>query len=390
MALTRFATRSALAIALAIATPLGARAEETIDAAHAAFEEARYDAAFALFGALAEGGDAEAQFWLGLLYDTGRGAAQDHAQAFEWYLSAARAGHAPAQLNVAVMLDAGRGASVDRRSASIWYARAALVGEARAAYNLGQLYEAGDGVPESPTVALAWFEYAATGVAAGEERRRALAPFTERSIEPPPAPILAADPILIETAEGPVAQLVWFPGKGAPPGRFFVEVAVAGDGPPEPIFIAFADITAAIAPLRDPDELYVWRVFTVSDGGVYSGAGWTRLTPGDGRAATLAQGSAEHGLARYDVTLRFARTDSVASTISEAMIEDLGRSNIFVALVTLDAPPETTEVVHYFAQDRAAAEAVAELLSLAPEAVTRRPITPQTPPGAIDVFIAGR
>ena len=58
------------------------------------------EAPYPLTRVLAEQGSAEAQFSLGVAYDTGQGVAQDSAEALRWYRLAADQGHASAQFNV--------------------------------------------------------------------------------------------------------------------------------------------------------------------------------------------------------------------------------------------------------------------------------------------------
>ena len=74
----------------------------------AAYKQRDYARAQVLFGALAEAGDARAQFALGLLYDNGEGLAQDDQRALEWYRASAAQGYAKAQYNLALMLENGR------------------------------------------------------------------------------------------------------------------------------------------------------------------------------------------------------------------------------------------------------------------------------------------
>ena len=45
----------------------------------------------------AEQGHASAQYNLGVMYDTGKGALQDYKEAVKWYTKAAEQGHANAQ-----------------------------------------------------------------------------------------------------------------------------------------------------------------------------------------------------------------------------------------------------------------------------------------------------
>ncbi len=51
----------------------------------------------------AEQGDAMAQFNLGVMYNTGRGVAQDYKQAVAWFRKAAEQGDAMAQFNLGLM-----------------------------------------------------------------------------------------------------------------------------------------------------------------------------------------------------------------------------------------------------------------------------------------------
>ncbi len=58
---------------------------------------------------LAEQGDADAQFSLGAMYDSGKGVKQDYAEAVKWYQLAAKQGHSDAQFNLGAMYDNGQG-----------------------------------------------------------------------------------------------------------------------------------------------------------------------------------------------------------------------------------------------------------------------------------------
>ena len=56
---------------------------------------------------LAEAGDAELQFSLGVMYEHGEGVRQDNAEAVRWYRKAAEQGYAEAQHNLGVMYARG-------------------------------------------------------------------------------------------------------------------------------------------------------------------------------------------------------------------------------------------------------------------------------------------
>lgn len=118
-----------------------------------------------IWSALAHGGNAEAQFRLGWLYESGAGGKQDHAEAAYWYAVAADLGHASALYNLAVMLTEGRGVSRNDAKAAKLFRRAAVLGHAKAQYNLGVLYQVGRGVPRDAARARFWLDRAkANGV----------------------------------------------------------------------------------------------------------------------------------------------------------------------------------------------------------------------------------
>ena len=93
--------------------------------------------------ALADEGDALAQFNLGVRYANGEGVPQDDVEAVRWYRLAADQGHAEAQFNLGAMYDDGRGVPEDDAEAVRWYRLAADQGLGTAQYNLGTMYTEG-------------------------------------------------------------------------------------------------------------------------------------------------------------------------------------------------------------------------------------------------------
>ena len=51
---------------------------------------------------LAESGNAQAQYYLGVMHENGEGVSQDYAKASEWYRRAAEAGYLPAKFKLPV------------------------------------------------------------------------------------------------------------------------------------------------------------------------------------------------------------------------------------------------------------------------------------------------
>ena len=119
----RFRFAWLLPLLLLAALPSTARADYRAGAS--AFEKGEFAMALKYWRPLAEAGDAKGQFGLGVLYDEGRGLAED------------------------------------RRQAAFWFAKAAEQGHASAQHNLAQLHLAGDGMPPDPSLARRWLERAA-------------------------------------------------------------------------------------------------------------------------------------------------------------------------------------------------------------------------------------
>ena len=111
-------------------------------------------------------GDAEAQFSLGLRFAQ-EGAAQDYAQAAQWYLKAADQSHALAQFNLGIMYAAGQGMPRNEAESMVWMQKAADLGDAGAQYNIGlrhhraSLDGLAEAAPESRIQAYKWLQLAA-------------------------------------------------------------------------------------------------------------------------------------------------------------------------------------------------------------------------------------
>jgi TPR repeat protein len=89
----------------------------------------------------------------------------DFATAMREWRPLAEAGNADAQFNLGLMYDKGEGVPEDDAEAVKWYRLAAAQGQAFAQYNLGLMYANGNGVPEGVpedfVQAYAWHNLAA-------------------------------------------------------------------------------------------------------------------------------------------------------------------------------------------------------------------------------------
>jgi uncharacterized protein len=94
---------------------------------------------------LAERGDASAQCNIGVMYEQGRGVAQNYREAMRWFRLAAVQGNASAQSNLGVMYYKGQGIAQDYGEALKWYRLAAEQRNPEAQFNLGVMYDEGRG-----------------------------------------------------------------------------------------------------------------------------------------------------------------------------------------------------------------------------------------------------
>jgi uncharacterized protein len=81
---------------------------------------------------LAAGGDARAQYSVGVMYEEGLGVPIDYTEALGWLLQAADQGNAEAKNHLGFLYLYGRGVSQDYVSAYMWFDLAASEGNLRA------------------------------------------------------------------------------------------------------------------------------------------------------------------------------------------------------------------------------------------------------------------
>ena len=118
--------------------------------------------ALRLWTLLAEQGDSEAAFKIGMYYDVGESDVHDAERAVYWYRRAAEDGNLHAQHNLAVAYANGDGVSMDIQKAIRWWTLAARHGNADSQYNLGILYAMGVyGIQKDIDKAKRWWRKAA-------------------------------------------------------------------------------------------------------------------------------------------------------------------------------------------------------------------------------------
>ena len=123
----------------------------------AAIHEDNYTEASKMVDALETTTNADAQFWIGWMYDKGKGVETNYVKAAVWYRKAAEQGEGRAQNNLGYAYMEGLGVETNYVKAVEWYRKAAEQGNAVAQYNLGYMYENGNGVKEDLKEALKWY-----------------------------------------------------------------------------------------------------------------------------------------------------------------------------------------------------------------------------------------
>ena len=93
-----------------------------------AYELNDYNTAFTKFRSAARQGHARAEFYLGVMYQNGKGVTQDYKEAVRWYTLAAKKGEDRAQNNLGNMYRNGQGLAKDFVRAHMWYNIASAVG----------------------------------------------------------------------------------------------------------------------------------------------------------------------------------------------------------------------------------------------------------------------
>jgi TPR repeat protein len=125
-----------------------------------AYAKGDYATALGKFQPLAEKGNAQAQFDLGVMYRQGQGVAQSDAEAVAWWTKAAEQGHVEAQDNLGLRYARGQGVAQDWVQADKWFTLAAAAGNQTAMGNkkVVELHMPPEKVANANALAQAWME----------------------------------------------------------------------------------------------------------------------------------------------------------------------------------------------------------------------------------------
>jgi TPR repeat protein len=112
--------RGLLALAVSVVM-VGVALAGPLEEGFAASQRRDYQTALTLWLPLAQRGNADAQFGIGMLYYHGHGVPQSYADATRWLLQAADEGHYSAQFTVGSMYEHGIGVPQDFAEAHMWF-----------------------------------------------------------------------------------------------------------------------------------------------------------------------------------------------------------------------------------------------------------------------------
>ncbi len=123
-----------------------------------AYERGDYKTAYKLFLPVAEQGDAEAQCFIGICYENGRGVKQDDIEAEKWYRKSAAQGFRDGQSNLGFFIyeQCENGVIQNYSEAVMWLKKSAENGDPEAQFRLGAMYVFGKGVVIDLVQAYKW------------------------------------------------------------------------------------------------------------------------------------------------------------------------------------------------------------------------------------------
>lgn len=125
------------------------------------YNKGDYKNAYTYFLRAANGGDMNAQNFIGNMYLNGQGVSKNLKEAFDWFYKSAVQGQMYAQANLGYMYDTGQGVNQDYRQAEEWYRKSAEQGYFYAQCCLGDIYGFGKGMSQDFPKALKWYRKAA-------------------------------------------------------------------------------------------------------------------------------------------------------------------------------------------------------------------------------------
>lgn len=132
-----------------------------------------FSSAFIHWEPLAENGNPDAQYFLGIMLLNGEGVKKNWPEAAKWFEASAHQGDVGAQYIFGEMNLKGMGMVRDYRKAGAWFKKSAEQDYPDAQFRLGEWYANGKGGVTNFVLAYAWLKLAgANGIQAGDEKKK--------------------------------------------------------------------------------------------------------------------------------------------------------------------------------------------------------------------------
>ncbi len=151
----------ALLAATLLLAACGSGEQAQLQAAEGVYRRGNFKAAAETFQALADKGNARAQFFLGEMYLSGSGLPRDYALALKWATAGAEQKNTDAQYTLGKIYESGLGVPQDYVQAHMWYSLSASSGDEQAIRKKAELElkkMSGDQIGRSKQLELAWID----------------------------------------------------------------------------------------------------------------------------------------------------------------------------------------------------------------------------------------
>jgi SH3-like domain-containing protein len=126
-----------------------------------AYNNNDYETALPIWRRLADEGNADAQYALGVAYLKGEGVSRDLNESMKWFEQAGNSGNVQAMFNLGAAYWEGKGTRQSYAEAVEWWEKSAAAGQSAAQYNLGLAYYLGKGAEQDLDQALKWIRQSA-------------------------------------------------------------------------------------------------------------------------------------------------------------------------------------------------------------------------------------
>ncbi|QPJ62420.1 MAG: sel1 repeat family protein [Candidatus Nitronauta litoralis] len=124
------------------------------------YENKNFDLALKTWLPLAERGNPDAQYFVGIFFSKGLGVPVNFKEAGKWFQKSADQGDVGAQYQLGIFFETGKGYPRDLHQAGYWFKKAAKQGYPDAQYHLGRWYSKINGAKQDFVLSYVWLSLA--------------------------------------------------------------------------------------------------------------------------------------------------------------------------------------------------------------------------------------